>query len=88
MDLTQINHTIPIFVMEATSKNDKLPYRQKDLKIERAFEGGHGGTLVIADTHTQVVKKACNGELFSIDSACSFLHSDVLFNLTPVFHVL
>lgn len=47
-------------VVVATSKQDKQGYRLKDETIFEAFEGDtHGGTLVVADTHQQVLNKAC-----------------------------
>ena len=39
----------------------------KDAKVKEALEGvSHGGTLVIADTHSQVLNKACKGMLGGI----------------------
>lgn len=39
---------------------DGHDWRIKDEKIFEAFEGiTHGGSLVIADTHHQVINKAC-----------------------------
>lgn len=42
------------------SQGDGLGYRIKNRDIRHALEGkANGGTLVIADTHAQVVNKAC-----------------------------
>jgi len=46
-------------IVVATSKIDGTGYKLKDERISEAFEGDHGGTLVIADTAQQVLKKAC-----------------------------
>lgn len=49
-------------IVVATSKMDGTGYKLKDERISEAFEGDHGGTLVIADTAQQVLKKACLGK--------------------------
>lgn len=42
------------------AKSAKGGYRLKDEEIFEAFRGNtHGGTLVVADTHQQVLNKAC-----------------------------
>ena len=47
-------------VVVASSKNDGLGHRMKQERIDDALAGiTHGGTLVIADTHAQVINKAC-----------------------------
>jgi hypothetical protein len=35
----------------------------KKERISEAFDGNHGGTVVIADTEPQVINKACKGEM-------------------------
>lgn len=50
----------------ASSKNDGAGYKLKDERISEAMEGGHGGTLVIADTAQQILKKACPGKNFTV----------------------
>jgi hypothetical protein len=45
----------------ASSRTDGVGYRLKEERISEAFDGDHGGTLVIADAKPQVLK-ACKGE--------------------------
>ncbi len=60
-----LTHSYIVFTL-ASSKNDRLGYRLKDARVMDALEGGtHGGTLVIADTHAQVLNKACKGKHFT-----------------------
>lgn len=49
-------------IVVASSKIDDTGYKLKDERISEALEGDHGGTLVIADTAQQVLKKACRGK--------------------------
>jgi hypothetical protein len=49
-------------IVVASSKMDGSGRQLKDERISEVFEGDHGGTLVIADTAQQVLKKACLGK--------------------------
>jgi hypothetical protein len=53
-------------IVVASSKMDGTGYKLKDERISEALEGDHGGTLVIADTAQQILKKACLGKNITV----------------------
>ena len=59
--LTTKSYLIFLFPEKASSSADGSSRTLKNERISNAFNGDHGGTLVIADTKPQVLK-ACKGE--------------------------
>lgn len=53
-------------IVVASSKMDGTGRQLKDERISEVFEGDHGGTLVIADSAQQVLKKACLGKNITV----------------------
>ena len=61
--LTTKSYLIFLFPEKASSSADGSSRTLKNERISNAFNGDHGGTLVIADTKPQVLNKACKGEM-------------------------
>jgi hypothetical protein len=53
-------------IVVASSKMDGTGKQLKNERISEVFEGDHGGTLVIADSSQQVLKKACLGKNITV----------------------